>query len=67
MGVTVLAFAVAQQKVRTTRISPIFERALERDSKWHVCERAKKVIKNPFLQNLHRDIRRHNVIKKAFK
>ena len=24
--------------------------------KWHVCERGKKALKNPFFQNLHRDI-----------
>ena len=42
MGVTVLVFAVELQKVRTTCISPIFERGLGRDSKWHECERGKK-------------------------
>ena len=35
---------------------PIFERGLGRVSKWHVCERGKKVLKNQFFQNLHRDI-----------
>ena len=35
---------------------PIFERGLGRVSKWHVCERGKKALKNPFFQNLHRDI-----------
>ena len=32
------------------------EMGLGRFSKWHVCERAKKALKNQFLQNLHRDI-----------
>ena len=35
---------------------PIFVRELGRVSKWHVCGRRKKALKNPFLQNLHRDI-----------
>ena len=56
MGVTVLVFAVELQKVRTKNNFSIFGRGLGRDSKWHVCERGKKVIKNSFLQNLHRDI-----------
>ena len=56
MGVTVLVLEEELQKVRTKCISPIFERGLGRDSKWHVCERGKKVKKKSFLQNLHRDI-----------
>ena len=32
------------------------EMGLGRVSKWHVCERVKKALKNQFLQNLHRDI-----------
>ena len=58
MGVTVLVFAVEQhaQKVRATCVSSDFERGLGRISKWHVCERGKKALKNPFFQNLHRDI-----------
>ena len=56
MGITVLVFAVELQKVRANAFSLIFERGLGRVSKWNVCERRKKVLKNPFLQNLHRDI-----------
>ena len=56
MGVTVLVFAVELQKVAPNAYSPIFERGLGRVSKQNVCERGKKVLKNPFLQNLHRDI-----------
>ena len=32
------------------------EMGLGRVSKWCVCERGKKALKNQFLQNLHRDI-----------
>ena len=35
---------------------PIFERGQGWVSKWQVCGRGKKSLKNPFLQNLHRDI-----------
>ena len=34
----------------------IFERRLGRVSKWQVCGRGKETLKNPSLQNLHRDI-----------
>ena len=54
MGVTVLAFAVALQKVRT---KCIFSDFCERTgASFKICERGKKVLKTPFLQNLHRDI-----------
>ena len=33
-----------------------FLRGLGRVSKWHVCGRGKKALKNPFLQHIHRDI-----------
>ena len=56
MGVTVLDFAVKLQKVRTECIFFDFERGLGRVSKYNVCQRGKKVLKNPFLQNLRRDI-----------
>ena len=56
MGVTVLVFAVELQKVRTKCRFLDFERGLGRVLKKNVCERGKKVLKNPFLQNLHRDI-----------
>ena len=42
MGVTVLAFAVELQNMRT---KCIFERGLGRVSEWNVCERGKKVLK----------------------
>ena len=32
------------------------EMGLGRVSKWHICERGKKALKNQFLHNLHRDI-----------
>ena len=32
------------------------EMGLGQVSKWHVCERGNKALKNQFLQNLHRDI-----------
>ena len=51
MGATALVFAVELQKVHT---KCIFSDFLERTG--NVCERQKKVLKNPFLQNLHRDI-----------
>ena len=56
MGVAVLVFAAELQKVRTKCIFSDFERGLGRVSKQNVCERGKKVLKNLFLQNLHRDI-----------
>ena len=52
MGFTVLVFAVELQKVRT---NCFFLRFLRED--WgEFQERGKNVLKNPFLQNLHRDI-----------
>ena len=36
--------------------SPIFERGSGASFRRHLCGRGKKVLKNPFLQNLHRDI-----------
>ena len=56
MVVTVLVFAVELQKVSTKWIFSDFERGLGQVSKYNVCERGKKVLKNLFLQNLHRDI-----------
>ena len=50
MGVTALVFAAGQhaQKVCTTCASSDFERGLGRVSKWNVCERGKKALKNRF-------------------
>ena len=57
MGVTVLVFAVELQKVRAPNaFSPIFKRGLGRVSKLNVCHRGKKLLNNPFFQNLHLDI-----------
>ena len=57
MGVAVLVFAAELQKVRTKCISfDFWEKTIGRVSKRQVCGRGKKALKNPFLQNLHRDI-----------
>ena len=56
MGVTVLVFAVELQKVRTKRIFPNFLREDWGEFQNRISERGKKVLKNPFLQNLYRDI-----------
>ena len=44
------------RKCAPNAFSPIFERGLGRVSKLNVCHRGKEVLKNPFFQNLHRDI-----------
>ena len=49
-------FCGSCRKCSPKAFSSICGRGLGRDSKWHVCERGKKIIKNSFLQNLHRDI-----------
>ena len=46
----------AAESARQNAFSPIFERGRGRVSKLNVCHREKKVLKNPFFQNLHRDI-----------
>ena len=56
MGVTELVFAVELQKVLTKCIFLDFLREDWGEFQNRICERGKKVLKNPFLQNLHRDI-----------
>ena len=52
MGFTVLVFAVELQKVRTKGIFSDFWGRTGASFKENVCERGKKALKNPFLQNL---------------
>ena len=51
-----MPFCGSYRKCAQNAFPPIFERGLGRVSKWQVCGRGKKELKNPFLQNLHRDI-----------
>ena len=55
MGVTVLVFAVELQKMCTHAFPPMFERWLERVTKWHVCGRGEESIKkNVFTEFISR-------------
>ena len=60
MGVTVLAFAVELRKARTKYIfSDFCERtgaSFKMECRWKTRERGKKVLNNPFSQNLYGDI-----------
>ena len=56
MGVTVLVFAVELQKGRTKCIFSDFWERTGASFKIECMWKGKRVLKNPFLQNLHRDI-----------
>ena len=56
MGVTILIFVVELQEESTKCIFSDFWEKTGQVSKWRVCERGKKVLKNLFIQNLHCDI-----------
>ena len=56
MGVIVLVFAVELQKLRTKCIFPDFWERTGASVKIECMWKGEVSIKNPFLQNLHRDI-----------
>ena len=56
MGVTVLVFAIELQKVRTKCVSSDFGDKTVSSFKMACMWKGQEELKNPFLQNLHRDI-----------